>query len=260
MKIKVCQKQLYTSGIVWPHLWAAFMCLPNSSCLLSSRPCVSGDWTASGTLHAILYLTFTPPPNTSLMVTDQGDAICPDQSIPWPYKSLSKWQTIWNRAYILRQCQGQGQKWYAYRCTRGSAASWLISSSYSTSYYNSKITFLTTFLLLLFYDDKYCWWWWSDNKNFDEIFFFKLMTSLISLIFHWGNSFKVIFFILFWFSKFIMKVKLTLCKPFINVKHTEITVSFWQVCKPNINDFFLHENTCLFDNKSEFRLQLFPHG
>lgn len=57
-----------------------------------------------------------------------------------------------------------------------------------------------------------------------------------------------------------MKVKLTLCKPFINVKHTKITVSCWQVCKPNINDFFLHENTCLFDNKSEFRLQLFPHG
>lgn len=142
MKIKVCQKQLYTSQIAWPHLWAALMCLPNSSCLLSSCPCVSGDWTASGTLHAILYLTFTPPPNTSLMVTDQGDAICPDQSIPWPYKSLSKWQTIWNRAYILRQCQGQGQKWCAYRCTRGSAASWLISSSYSTSYYDSKITFL----------------------------------------------------------------------------------------------------------------------
>lgn len=89
MKIKVCQKQLYTSRIAWPHLWAALMCLPNSSCLLSSHPCVSGDWTASGTLHAILYLTFTPPPNTSLMVTDQGDAICPDQSIPWPYKSLS---------------------------------------------------------------------------------------------------------------------------------------------------------------------------
>lgn len=86
------------------------------------------------------------------------------------------------------------------------------------------------------------------------------MISLISLIFHWGNSFKVIFFISFWFSKFIMKVKLTLCKPFINVKHTKITVSRWQVCKPNINDFFLHENTCLFDNKSEFRLQLFPHG
>lgn len=128
MKIKVCQKQLYTSQIAWPHLWAALMCLPNSSCLLSSCPCVSGDWTASGTLHAILYLTFTPPPNTSLMVTDQGDAICPDQSIPWPYKSLSKWQTIWNRAYILRQCQGQGRKWCAYKCTRGSAALWLISS------------------------------------------------------------------------------------------------------------------------------------
>lgn len=34
---------VYTSQIAWPHLWAALMCLPNSSCLLSSCPCVSGD-------------------------------------------------------------------------------------------------------------------------------------------------------------------------------------------------------------------------